>query len=46
MFTAPGTQKSLETIPGKLAILKLPSANNKINHAHMQFKGRNLSLST
>jgi len=28
-----------------LAVLRLPSANNKINQACMQFKGRNLSLS-
>tara|TARA_B100000945_G_C20001450_1_gene421218 strand:- start:116 stop:241 length:126 start_codon:yes stop_codon:yes gene_type:complete len=41
MFTDPETQKSIESIPGKLAILKLPSANNKIHHALMQFKGRN-----
>jgi hypothetical protein len=41
MFTDPETQKSSGIIPGKLAILKLPSANNKIHHAHMQFKGRN-----
>ena len=36
---------ALKKIPGKFAVLRLPSANNKINQAFMQFKGRNLGLS-
>jgi len=45
MFTDPETQTNLDKIPRKLAIPRLLSANNKINQACMQFKGRNLSLS-
>ena len=41
MSTDPAIEKHKEKIPVKLADQKLQTANNKINHAFMQFKGRN-----